>query len=237
MTNNRTPDDINAGPSPLTSAHEDYLKAIYVLRTRGTKVTNSALATHLNVSPASTTNMVKRLAELHLVEHEPYQSIALTRAGEQIALEVLRHHRLLELYLHQELNMSWDQVHAEAELLEHVISETLEDAIANALGNPTIDPHGDPIPTKEGHIEAIGGVPLSQAELTRPYRLLRVLIQEQDRLIYLGTLGLYPNAIVIVCERAPFDGPLLVDVNGQQHALANDMAAHLLVEPLEGETG
>jgi len=216
----------------LTSAHEDYLKAIYLLEVEGQKVNNSALANYLEVSPASTTNMVKKLAELALVDYEPYQSITLTESGQQVALEVLRHHRLLELYLHQKLNLPWDQVHAEADRLEHVISETLEDAISDALGNPTIDPHGDPIPSKDGRVEAVMGVPLSTAELNQPGRLVRVLIQDGERLNYLGSLGLYPNASVTLLKRAPFAGPLLIDVNGDHHALAHDMAELLLVMPV-----
>jgi DtxR family Mn-dependent transcriptional regulator len=216
----------------LTSAHEDYLKAIYLLMAEGQKVNNSALANELEVSPASTTNMVKKLAELELVKYEPYQSITLTEAGRQVALEVLRHHRLLELYLHQKLNLPWDQIHAEADRLEHVISEALEDAIAAALGNPTIDPHGDPIPSKDGYVETITGVPLSAAELDLPYRLVRVLLQDADRLNYLGSLGLYPNATVILLKRAPFAGPLLININGDHHALAHDMAELLLVTPV-----
>lgn len=216
----------------LTSAHEDYLKAIYLLMAEGTKVNNSALANFLEVSPASTTNMVKKLADLELVEYEPYQSITLTEAGKRVALEVLRHHRLLELYLHQKLNLPWDQIHAEADRLEHVISEALEDAISDALGNPTIDPHGDPIPSKDGHVETVVGVPLSGADLDRPYRLVRVLLQDADRLNYLGSLGLYPNAIVTLLKRAPFSGPLLIDVNGDHHALAHDMAEQLVVTPV-----
>lgn len=214
---------------PLTSAHEDYLKAVYVLQSQGQEVTNSALANHLSVSPASATNMVKKLADLNLLHYEPYQSIHLTAAGERVALEVLRHHRLLELYLHQELKLPWDQVHAEAEKLEHVISEALEDAIAVALGHPQVDPHGDPIPSKKGKIDTIHGLLLSEAELNRPYRLARVLMQEEDRLRYLGALGLFPNAVVTLLERAPFDGPLLIDVNGVHHALAHEMAKLLLV--------
>ncbi|MCB0132280.1 MAG: metal-dependent transcriptional regulator, partial [Caldilineaceae bacterium] len=141
-----TKTDSAAGKNSLTASHEDYLKAIYLLAKKGQKVTNSALANYLEVSPASTTNMVKKMADLKLVEYTPYQEMTLTPAGERVALEVLRHHRLLELFLHDKLNLSWDQVHAEAERLEHVMSDVLEDAIANALGNPTIDPHGDPIP-------------------------------------------------------------------------------------------
>lgn len=215
----------------LTSAHEDYLKAIYTLHSQGSKVTNSALAHHMNVSPASTTNMVKRLAELELVAYEPYQEIALTDAGERVALEVLRHHRLLELYLHKKLNLSWDQVHAEAERLEHHMSDALEDAISNALDNPTVDPHGDPIPTKDGHILAVPGIPLTIAELNRTYRLVRVLMQDRERLAYLGSLGLFPNADVVLLKRAPFAGPLLVEVAGEPHALAHDMGEVLIVAP------
>jgi DtxR family transcriptional regulator, Mn-dependent transcriptional regulator len=217
----------------LTSAHEDYLKAIYVLKSQVPEVTNSALAHHLDVSPASATNMVKKLSGLNLVEYERYQSISLTPAGEKVALEVLRHHRLIELYLHQELKLPWDQVHAEAERLEHVISEALEDAIAVALGNPLVDPHGDPIPTKKGQIEKVAGLPLSSVELEQPYRLMRVLMQDEDRLRYLGSLGLYPNVQITLLERAPFDGPLLIDVDGAHHALAHEMAKFLVVTPWE----
>jgi len=217
----------------LTPAHEDYLKAIYLLTAKDGEVNNSALANHLNVSPASATNMVKKLAELELVAYEPYQSVTLTTTGERVALEVLRHHRLLELYLHQKLKLPWDQVHAEAERLEHVLSEVLEDAIAMALDNPTIDPHGDPIPSKDGTIEKVAGVPLSVAELNRPYRLMQVLMQDQERLSYLGALGLYPNATVTLLKRTPFDGPLLIDIDGEHHALAHDMAELLLVKPQE----
>jgi DtxR family Mn-dependent transcriptional regulator len=221
------------GRKTLTAAHEDYLKAVYLLKSTGREVTNSALANHLDVSPASATNMIKKLADLKLVKYEPYQSILLTEAGERVALEVLRHHRLIELYLHQELKLPWDQVHAEAEKLEHVISETLEDAIAVALGNPMVDPHGDPIPTKKGQVGKIAGVPLTHAELNRRYRIVRVLMQDEDRLRYLGTLGLYPHVRVTLLEKAPFDGPLLINIDGQHHALAHDMAQSLQVIPLD----
>lgn len=213
----------------MTTAHEDYVKAIYLLQAQSGEVTNSALATFMGVSPASATNMVKKLAELNLAEYAPYQSVALTEAGKRVALEVLRHHRLIELYLHQELNLPWDQVHAEAERLEHVISEALEDAMARALGNPMVDPHGDPIPTKMGAVAENSGLPLSDAELATDFRLVRVLMQDEDRLRYLGTLGLYPNAHIRILERAPFDGPLVLDVDGVQLNLAHEMAAALLV--------
>jgi DtxR family transcriptional regulator, Mn-dependent transcriptional regulator len=213
----------------ITPAHEDYLKAIYTLANNSVEVSNSALANQLGVTPASATNMVKKLADLGLVTYEPYQSIELTKSGQKVALEVLRHHRLLELYLHDKLNLSWDQVHAEAEKLEHVLSETLEDAMAAALGNPTVDPHGDPIPTKDGHVDDVAGILLSEGELNRVYRITRVRVQDSDRLVYLGTLGLYPNARVTLLSRAPFFGPLLIEVDGEHHALAHDMAELLVV--------
>lgn len=229
-----TKKDSSEGKNPLSPAHEDYLKAIYMLKNQGLKVTNSALANYLAVSPASATNMVKKLADLDLVEYTPYQDMALTPAGERVALEVLRHHRLLELYLHDRLNLTWDQVHAEAERLEHVMSDVLEDAIAAALGNPTIDPHGDPIPSKDGKVEKIPGTPLSEAIVNRTYRVVRVLIQSADRLSYLGSLGLYPNATVTLIRREPFDGPHLISTDGQEHILAHDMARVLLVAPEDG---
>ncbi|MBK8800234.1 MAG: metal-dependent transcriptional regulator [Anaerolineales bacterium] len=214
----------------LTPAHEDYVKAIYMLYSRGVEVTNSALAHQLKVAPASATNMVRKLSDLGLVTYEPYQSIALTPAGELVALEVLRHHRLLELYLHDKLNLPWEMVHEEAERLEHVLSEALEDAIAAALGNPTVDPHGDPIPTKDGKVESVAGLALSLAELKHPYTIVRVLLQDAERLIYLGAMQLYPNATVTVLKRAPFDGPLLIEVDGEHHALAHDLAECIIVK-------
>lgn len=236
MTKKTSTQDQNLARDISSSAHEDYLKAIYTLLSQSDKATNSTLAKYMKVSSASATNMVKKLAELNLVEYEPYQSIMLTKAGEQIALEMLRHHRLLELYLHQALNIPWDQVHEEADKLEHVISESVEDAIADALGNPTFDPHGDPIPTKGGHVETVGGTSLNQAEQDQPYQLLRVLAQDQRRLEYLGTLGLYPDAQIIIRGRAPFEGPLDLDVNGERQILAHNMAELLLVKPLTTPT-
>jgi DtxR family transcriptional regulator, Mn-dependent transcriptional regulator len=220
---------------PLTSAHEDYLKAIYVLEMNGEKVNNSALANHMGFAPASATNMVKKLAQLNLVEYEPYQGVRLTRLGRQVALEVLRHHRLLELFLHETLAMSWDRVHEEAEKLEHVISERLEDAIAAVLGHPTVDPHGDPIPSKDGQVVRQSGVPLNAVALNQVYILVRVLHQDRERLHYLGSLGLYPGTRVSVVERTPFNGPLLIEIEGEKHAMAYDMAETLLVTVNETE--
>jgi DtxR family transcriptional regulator, Mn-dependent transcriptional regulator len=220
---------VHATENPLTPAHEDYLKAIYLLESNGEPVSHSGLAQHMGFTPASATNMVKKLAELQLVTHEPYRGVELTALGRQVALEVLRHHRLIELFLHETLAMSWDRVHEEADKLEHVISEAMEDAMAAVLGNPTVDPHGDPIPSKEGHVDKTPGSPLSVAPIGEPLRLVRVLTQDPDRLCYLGSLGLYPDTQIFLRERAPFQGPLLVEVKGQPHALAYEMAECLQV--------
>ncbi|MFN8443403.1 MAG: metal-dependent transcriptional regulator [Caldilineaceae bacterium] len=220
----------------LTSAHEDYVKAIYSLEARGVEVNNSALAAELNISPASTTNMVKKLDELGLVTYTPYQSITLTESGQKVALEVLRHHRLIELYLHERLNLPWEQIHEEAEKLEHVLSDALEDAMSAALGNPTIDPHGDPIPTKEGYIEPSVGISLTRAQPNHPYRLVRVLMQDAERLSYLGSLGLYPGSQVMLLKQSPFAGPLIIEVAGEHHALAHEMAEKLLVAEVNDAT-
>lgn len=228
---------VHATENPLTPAHEDYLKAIYQLAANGGPVSNSALAQHMGFAPASTTNMVKKLAELNLVTHEPYQGVDLTPLGRQVALEVLRHHRLIELFLHQTLDMSWDRIHDEADRLEHVISEALEDAIAAALGDPTVDPHGDPIPSKEGHVDSTPGILLADAAIDQPMQLIRVLTQDPDRLCYLGSLGLYPDAEIVLRERAPFQGPLLVEINGAPHALAHEMAECLQVVAGENDFG
>src|ERR1700753_1167993 len=141
-------------PAGISSAIEDYAKAIYALERRaGEAVTTNALAERLGVTPGSASGMVKRLAELALAEHEPYRDVQLTEDGRRVALEVIRHHRLLELYLVQSLGVPWDRVHEEAEVLEHVLSEEREELIAAKLGNPTHDPHGDPIPTRDLTIE------------------------------------------------------------------------------------
>src|SRR6478609_11710843 len=138
-----------ARSAELTAAVEDYVKAIYTLEAREDTVSTNALAARLHVQPGSVSAMLRKLAALGLAEHEPYHGVRLTARGRKVALEVIRHHRLLELYLVENLGMSWDEVHAEAEVLEHVLSDELEELIAAKLGNPTVDPHGDPIPSRE----------------------------------------------------------------------------------------
>ena len=217
----------------ITHVHEDYLKVIYHLERKQQRATTKAVAEAMGVSAASATNMLKRLAELNLVEYTPYQGATLTEAGRKIALEVIRHHRLLELYLAQALGMSWDKVHEEADRLEHVISEDLEEAMARALGYPTVDPHGDPIPDRDGTMQTHDAHTLAHMPVGVPGIVVRVRCQEPAILRYLGTLGIYPGTPVIVRERAPFKGPLLVDVDGQVHAVAYAIAEDIDVKTEE----
>jgi DtxR family Mn-dependent transcriptional regulator len=210
-------------------AVENYIKTIYQLQSEAQTVTTSALADALEVSPASSTNMVKKLAALKLVRHSPYRGVELTKAGEKLALEVIRHHRLVELFLAEALGVSWDRVHAEAEKIEHVISEDLEARIAAKLGNPEVDPHGDPIPSKAGRMQHDALRRLVDLPVGRSAIIRRVGAQEPEHLRYLGGLGLRPNARVEVLEQAPFGGPLRVRVASAEHMLDENFARKIFV--------
>lgn len=220
-------------PNRVTPAVEDYLKAIYLLQQHGGEVTTSLLGQQLGgFKPGSVTGMIKKLADMNLVTHTPYQGVCLTPSGEKIALEVIRHHRLLELYLVEALGYSWDEVHEEADALEHYISEKLEARIAAHLGEPSFDPHGDPIPTTEGVIPTSNSVRLADVAVGHLGSITRVQDQKEDRLRYLASMGLVPGAMVEVLERAPFDGPIAVRVNGESvHHLDQRLARTILVEP------
>jgi DtxR family Mn-dependent transcriptional regulator len=213
-----------------TSAVEDYSKAIYVLQRRYGTVSTTALAERLRVTPASASAMVKRLDGLGLVSHEPYRGVVLTPAGERVALEVLRHHRLLELYLAESLGMPWDRVHDEAEVLEHVLSEELEELIAAKLGNPTRDPHGDPIPTADLQIEEGHGVPLQAMEAGARGVFVRVSDSDPQMLRYLADRGIAVGAQLEVVDKQPFDGPLFVRIGAETHALGGALARAMQVE-------
>ena len=215
-----------AGETPrITHAMEDYLKGIYRLQTAGGEVTTQRLADELGISGPSVTNMVKRLHELRLVEHAPYHGVRLTPAGEKVALEVLRHHRLLELYLAQTLGYGWDEVHEEAERLEHHVSEELEARMDSALGYPTRDPHGDPIPSRDGEIAAISATRLLDLEPGQEAVVARVSDRDAAQLRYLGELGLRPGTAVAVLEKLPFEGPLRVRVADRDHVIGRPLAA------------
>ena len=204
---------------------EDYLKAVYRLRDSGAQVTTQRLADELGVTGPSVTNMVKRLHELRLLRHSRYRGVELTEAGTKIALEVLRHHRLLELYLSETLGMPWDQVHDEAERLEHHLSEELEERMDSALGFPTHDPHGDPIPSREGTIDHVSVVRLLDLEPGDRKLVTRVSDRDPEQLRYLGGLGLFPGATVAVLERLPFEGPIRIEVAGVEHIVGRPLAA------------
>src|SRR3954467_603620 len=215
----------------VTSAVEDYAKAIYALETReDTAVSNNALAERLGVSAASASAMVKKLAGLGLVRHEPYRGVRLTSDGLKVALEVLRHHRLLERYLAEELGVPWDRVHDEAEVLEHVLSEQLEELIAAKLGHPTRDPHGDPIPTADGRIDE---TPTSALDDLAPGTcgcFVRVSDSEPEMLRYLAARGIAPGDEFEIVDRQPFDGPLFARFGDDVHVIGGALARAMRVE-------
>jgi DtxR family Mn-dependent transcriptional regulator len=213
-----------------TQAVEDYLKTIFELQVGGSKVSTTALAERLGVAPASVTGMVKKLAELRLLKHEPYHGVELTDTGEKIALEVIRHHRLVESYLAEALGVSWDKVHEEADRWEHVLSEELEDLIAAKLGDPTTDPHGAPIPARDGTMPQSDLKRLSDLEPGETAIIAEVSDHDPEMLRYLGKLGLFPKATVSVVSTAPFEGPVTVKINSDEHALGREVAGHVLVQ-------
>ena len=216
--------------APTSVAVEDYAKAIFALQRRtGGPVGTSALAERLGVSPASVTAMLKRMDEMNLVSHEPYHGVTLTAAGEKVALEVMRHHRLLESYLADALGMPWDRVHDEAEVLEHYISEELEERIASALGDPSRDPHGDPIPDRELGLATEHGVPLVELEPGDSGTFSRVSDSDPAMLRYLAERGIRPGAVITVTERQPFGGPVFVEVESDTHAIGGELAERILI--------
>ena len=218
-------------PSSASEAVEDYAKAIYSLAQRGDgPVGTSELAERLGVTPATATAMLKRLDERGLVRHRPYRGVTLTGQGERLALEVIRHHRLLESYLSDVMGMPWDRVHEEAEVLEHYISEEFERLIAEKLGDPVIDPHGDPIPGPDLHVpDEEESVPLTEMREGAGATFTRVSDSDPRMLRYLADRGIRPGARIVLVERHPFDGPLEVEVGGQRHALGAPLARAMRV--------
>ncbi len=216
----------------VTPAIEDYLKAIYTLQQQHGVVTTSLLGEQRGSKPGSVTGMIKKLAEMNLVQHTPYQGVMLTPAGERIALEVIRHHRPVDLYRAGALGYGWDEWHEEAARLEHHLSEKLEARIAEHLGNPAFDPHGDPIPTIEGTLPASAGTLLADLAVSERGRIVRVRDQSGERLPYLADLGLVPGAQVQVTASAPFDGPLTIRLGSASYPLDRRMARTIEVERL-----
>lgn len=230
----------------LSASVEDYLKAIHELelKAKGERVGTSELAAELGVASASVTGMLKKLSEVEpqLADYKRYQGVRLTEAGRKIALEVVRHHRLVEAYLMEALGYTWDEVHDEAEQLEHVISEQLAERISAYLGHPTVDPHGDPIPDRDGNLQPQDQLRLTQLETGERGTIIRVS-DNPELLRYLDELKLALQAEVEVMKRAPFEGPIHVRaVDGDSvHALSRQVTDQVFVSPLstasEAEAG
>jgi DtxR family transcriptional regulator, Mn-dependent transcriptional regulator len=214
----------------VSASVQDYAKAVYELETRGgAAVSTNDLAARLGVTPASVSGMVHKLTAVGIVEHEPYHGVRLTGAGRRVALEVLRHHRLLELFLAQELGMSWDRVHAEAEVLEHVLSEELEELIAARLGDPAVDPHGDPIPTPLFEIDERSTSSLDELPVGAAGRFVRVSDSNPEMLRYLVEHGITLDARLEVVDRQPFGGPVFVRLGEREQPIGGELARAMRV--------
>jgi DtxR family Mn-dependent transcriptional regulator len=212
----------------LTRSVEDYLKAIYRLSPEGRPASTSEIARLLELSAPSVSGMVKRLSELGLLEHLPYKGVQLTPEGRRVALRMVRRHRLIESYLVEFLGYSWDTVHQEAERLEHAVSDTLVERMAAALGHPSVDPHGDPIPTADGAVEELSTTQLAVLEVGDTAEIVRVAENDAERLRYLASMGLKPGAMVTVLERQPFGGPVTIETRGEIQVIGQALALVLL---------
>ena len=220
-----------------SEAVEDYAKALHTLaQRRDGPVATSALAERLGVSAGSVTAMLKRMVEMSLVTHEPYRGALLTPKGERVALEVIRHHRLLEAYLSEVLGMPWDRVHDEAEVLEHYISEELEERIAAALGDPQHDPHGDPIPSADLEVALDETMSLAELPVGATASLARVSDSDPEILRYLEGRGMGPGAELRVAGREPFGGPLHIEAEGEVHVLGERLTRAIRVVAAEPAT-
>jgi DtxR family transcriptional regulator, Mn-dependent transcriptional regulator len=213
-------------------AVEDYCKAIFTLESRHEEepVSTNALAERLEITPGSVSAMLRKLEELGLATHFPYRGVRLTERGRRVALEVIRHHRLLELFLAETLEMPWDRVHAEAEVLEHVLSEELEQLIAAKLGDPTLDPHGDPIPTADLQLREHETRSLESLHKGQGGVFVRVSDSDPEMLRYLSQRGISPGDRFEVRDRQPFGGPLFVSFGGREHPIGGQLARAMRVE-------
>lgn len=218
-------------PVLRSPAIDDYAKAIFALQSRDDEpVSTSALAERLGITPGSVSAMCKKLGELGLVMHEPYRGVRLTADGRRVALEVIRHHRLLERFLADALGMPWDRVHDEAEVLEHVLSDELEELIASKLGNPSMDPHGDPIPSADLTLEERATRSMESLAGGDEGTFVRVSDADPEMLRYLAGCGISPGDRFEVRERQPFGGPLFVSFAGREHAIGGRLAGAMRVE-------
>jgi DtxR family transcriptional regulator, Mn-dependent transcriptional regulator len=223
-----------AVPDSISASIQDYAKAVYALEARaGSAVSTNELASRLGVTPGSVSGMVRKLSEVGLVEHEPYRGVRLTDRGRRVALEVLRHHRLLELFLAEELGMPWDRVHDEAEILEHVLSDDLERLIAARLGDPTVDPHGDPIPTAQFEIDEGRTASLDELPTGTVGRFVRISDSDPEMLRYLSGHGIELGDRVEITGRQPFGGPVFTRVDDHELPLGGQLAHAMRIEVKE----
>jgi len=229
----------SSATQPLSAPVEDYLKAIYDLERGAQPASTNDIALRLAISPASVSGMVRRLADQGLIRHEPYRGVRLTKDGRRAALRTLRRHRILECYLTEVLGYPWDRVHDEAEQLEHTASEELIERMASALGDPTHDPHGAPIPSREGEVDETTLRTLADSAAGERVRVRQVMDKDAERLRYLAELGIRPGAMLRILERAPFDGPITLGVGrsgrGVTRVIGPVLAAQVFVEPLGAE--
>jgi len=217
----------------LTHSMENYLKVIFEILEKQERATTSAIARRMRIASPSATAMIKKLDELKMVTHEPYRGVRLTEAGRKTALEVVRHHRLIELYLAEALGMPWDRVHDEAERLEHVISEDLEDRMDAVLGSPTVDPHGSPIPDRDGTVLRVEARALSDVSVGQTVKVVEVEDRDPELLRYLGTLELYPGTEVEVLRIEPYDGPFFIRCGNREFILGRAAAHEIRVSGQE----
>jgi DtxR family Mn-dependent transcriptional regulator len=223
-----------SAPLPLSRSVEDYLKAIFQITEHAEDAGTTEIAGRLGIAPASVTGMVKRMAESGLVDHEPYRGARLTGQGRQAALAVVRRHRIIETYLITKLAYDWSTVHDEAERLEHAVSDELIERMAFALGFPQYDPHGAPIPTREGEIERPAYVRLADVDQGARVSLRQVGDDDSERLRYLKSLGLVPPVVVTVLDKQPFGGPITLRIGEREtkdRVIGNELAETLMVEP------
>lgn len=223
-------------PPALTEPVEDYLKAIYELETRFGAASTSEVASALAVAPASVTGMIRRLATQGFLDHVPYKGVQLTALGRRAALRTLRRHRILETYLTRVLGYAWDRVHDEAERLEHAASDDLIERMAAALGHPTADPHGAPIPTADGRVDERTHRTLADLAVGERARMVRVSDKDPSLLRYLAEIALQPGAEITLVARAPFDGPITLRIGTEQPVVGPNLAAQVLVESMTSPT-
>ena len=216
----------------ITNIVEDYLATIYRVTSENQKSTTTIIADKMRVSRGTVTSMFKKLAKSELITHVLYKGVSLTATGEKIALEIIRHHRLIELYLQNSMGIPWDKVHEEADKLEHILSEEIEDRIDELLNNPTNDPHGAPIPTKDGHVSNDIFRRLSQAKKGEKLLIKRVDEEDSEKLVYLADKGLYPNTALKVTNVEPFNGPITIEIGNSEIIVGNKIADSVFVDEM-----